>query len=113
MLLAGDRLTCCDEAVVVVENQQIVSVATIAPKGEEMSGIPTIVAVYTPREFRHQGYGGAVLVAAIKRCKDRRFKKVRIDVISQYIMRILNSLSPSDQAYLDIVVYGNVMDLMP
>ncbi|HBV01360.1 MAG TPA: hypothetical protein DEF00_03135 [Candidatus Taylorbacteria bacterium] len=45
MLFAGDRGNCCDEAVVVFEDNALVAIASIAPEGEAGSGEPTIVGL--------------------------------------------------------------------
>lgn len=110
ILLVGDRLSCCDEAVGAVVNNQVVAVVTIAPHGEEQSGEPTIVALYTLPELRHQGYGREAFIAALVRCRERGFKRVRVDVLSDYVTRIISSLPKEDQEYLDIHDLGPIMD---
>jgi len=112
ILFGGDRLSCCDEAVGLEVQGKIVSVATIAPKGEELSGQPTIEALYTVSEFRHRGYAGMVFRAAIKRCRERGFSRVRVDVMSRYAMRLIESLDTKDRDYLDVHDGGSIMDLI-
>lgn len=63
LLLGGDRLSACDEAVAVKDDSgKILGVASIAPLGEERSGEPTIVGLYVILEARqgqlgvHVGY---------------------------------------------------------
>lgn len=102
MLLCGDRLSCCDEAVGVEVGGRIVGVATIAPQGEQMSGQPTIVALYVLSAFRRQGYGRALMAAAIRRCLERGFQKIRVDVLSVRVVGIINSLSEELRSVLDV-----------
>src|SRR3989344_9209087 len=61
LLLSGDRISCCDEGVVMQEGENVIGVATIAPEGEEQSGQPTIVALYVSKEYRGKGYGSQIL----------------------------------------------------
>lgn len=110
MLLAGDRLSCCDEAVGVEVEGQIAAVATIAPQGEQMGGRPTIVALYTLPRFRRRGYGREAFVAALARCRERGFAKVRVDVLSKHVLRIIEGLSTEDRAYLEVHDFGTVTD---
>lgn len=112
ILLVGDRLTCCDEAVGVVVKNQVVAVATISPQCEEHSGEPTIIALYTLPALRRQGYGQEAFVAALARCRERGFKRVRVDVLSNHVMRIIASLPKGDQEYLDVHDLGSPMDLL-
>lgn len=112
LLFGGDRLTCCDEAVALKDQGVILCLATIAPKGEELSGQPTIVALYTLPEYRRHGYGRLVFVAAINRCRERGFKKVRVDVLSAHVMKIIESLDKEDRDYLDVHDGGSIMDLI-
>jgi len=113
LLLGGDRFYCCDEGVAVEVGGEIVAIATIAPHGEDRSGQPTIVAVYVPPQFRGKGYSKAVMEAVIKRCQERGFKKVRIEVMSKYLMNNINSLPEELRDVLDIIDAGDIMDAMP
>jgi len=113
LLLGGDRLYCCDEGVAVEIDGEIVAMATIAPHGEDRSGQPTIVAVYVPPEFRGQGYSKPLMEAVVKRCEERGFSEVRVDVMSSYMMKTINSLPNELRAVLDIHDLGALMDLIP
>jgi GNAT superfamily N-acetyltransferase len=90
-----------------------VGVATIAPEGEMMSGRPTIVALYVLPEFRQRGYGKILLEAAVERCLERGFEKIRVDVMSSYAMRAINSLPTHLRDALDVRDQGDVMNLFP
>jgi len=110
ILFGGERLYHCDEAVGVVVKGKIVAVASIAPHGEG-TGTPTIVGLYTIPEHRRAGYGAVAFQAAIKRCRQRAFEKVRVDVTSGYVTRMIAKLPAADLAYLRIHDSGSVMDL--
>lgn len=113
ILLGGDRLTCCDEGVALKVEGQIVGVATIAPKGEEQSGTPTLVALYVHPDHRQRGYARIIAEAAAKRCKERGFTMVRVDVMSAHAMRVFRSLPPELGHIFDVHNLGTTMDLMP
>ena len=112
MLLAGDRLTCCDEGIVLKDNDQLIGLATIAPHGEQNSGEPTIVALYVCPEYRGRGYGRQILIDAIQRCLERGFIKIRLDVMSSAIKKIINQLPPEIKEKLNIIDHDNLMDFM-
>ncbi|MSR78858.1 MAG: N-acetyltransferase [Candidatus Taylorbacteria bacterium] len=102
ILFTGDRITCCDEASVVEIAGKIVALATIAPEGEMGEGHPTIVGLYTVREHRCKGYGKTVLVTAIKRCLERGFSQIHMDVLTPKAMKTIQSLSTELKAELSI-----------
>ena len=110
LLFGGDRLSCCDEGVAIEEEGVIVGIATIAPFGEERSKQPTIVAMYILPAYRRRGYGKILLEAAINRCLEREFSKIRVDVMSSHAMRIINSLPAYLHDVLDVHDQGDVMD---
>lgn len=113
MLLGGDRLSCCDEAIGIEVGGEIVAVATIAPDGEMRSGEPTIVGVYCLPPHRRHGYGRAAFVAAIECCRERKFARVRVDSMSAGMRRIIDDLDETDRAYLHVVDYGPILDVFP
>lgn len=113
ILFVGDRISCLDEAIGLKAGGEIVGVATIAPEGEMMSGRPTIVALYVLPEFRQRGYGKILLEAAVERCLERGFEKIRVDVMSSYAMRAINSLPTHLRDALDVRDQGDVMNLFP
>ena|SRR3990170_4207326 len=110
ILLAGDRLDCCDEAVGRVVEEEIVSVATIAPQGEYGAGEPAIVALYTAPEHRRKGYGRDTFRAAIARSKERGLPRLRVDVMSSHVMRIIEGLTEEEREFLDVHDLGGVID---
>lgn len=102
ILFCGDRLSCCDEAAIIEINGNVVALATISPVGEMGEGMPTIVGFYTVREYRKQGCGREALVAAIRRCAERGFKKIRIDVLAQRVLGVIASLPADLSALLEV-----------
>ena len=92
ILFGGDRFSCVDEAVVVEVENDIVGVITIAPRGEQFSGEPTIVGLYVKLEFRGRGFGRALTIAAIERCRKRRLVPVRVDILSTPAKRVIDNL---------------------
>lgn len=101
-LFGGDRITCCDEAVIAELEEKIMAIASIAPQGEMTSGQPTIVGLYTVRSFRRQGYGKTVMEAAVRRCLERGFTKIRVDAISKSAMKTVQSLPDELRVYLEV-----------
>lgn len=112
ILLAGDRNFCCDEGVALEIDGDVVGVATIAPFGEMLSGIPTIVALYVLPSHRGHGYSKQLLEAVIGRCLERGFFKTRIEVMSGRLMKVVRALPDELKVALDIIDCGDVMDFM-
>ncbi|OGD56781.1 hypothetical protein A2V71_01515 [Candidatus Berkelbacteria bacterium RBG_13_40_8] len=110
-LFVGDRLSVIDESVAIKVDGKIVGIATIAPQGEMMSGVPTIVGIYVLPEFRRQGLGKILLLSAIERCQERGFPKVRIDVLSSALMSLIKSLPQEKKEYLEVHELGPILDL--
>jgi GNAT superfamily N-acetyltransferase len=110
LLLSGDRISCCDEGVIMQEKERVIGVATIAPNGEEQSNQPTVVGLYVIPEYRSKNYGSQILQKAIERCLERGFENIRMDVMSSNAMKIIQKLPKEMQAKLDIHDLGNIMD---
>jgi len=112
ILFGGDRLLCCDEGSAVLDDAgKIVALATIAPNGEEESGTPTIVGVYVVPESRGQGLGLAVFRNTLVRCQEQGFERVRVDVISTGMAKIIDSLTDTEHAVLEIHEAGRMLDM--
>lgn len=109
LLFAGDRLSVCDEAIALKKGTKVIGLATIAPKGER-TGEPTIVGLYIQPQERRKGFGTLVLERTIKRGEERGFGRLRIDVMSGWVMKIIDKLPEELRRKLDIKLYGNVMD---
>lgn len=110
ILLMGDRIRCCDEGVVARKDGHVVGVATIASRGEEDSGQPTIVAVYVLPNHRRQGIGRELLRRAIQRGIERGFDKLRVDVLGNYMMKAIAGLSKEERDRLEVVDLSFGMD---
>jgi len=112
ILLKGDRLRCCDEAAIVEIDSKVVAVATIAPLGEENNGQPTICVYVLPTK-RGLGFGRKVFQAALVRCQERGFAKVRVDVMSTGMAKIIAGLSEDERAQLEVHDLSRMLDMFP
>lgn len=114
IVMGGDRIHCCDEAVVVEdESGALVGAATIAPNGEDFSGQPGIVGVYVIPECRNRGLSKVLMTAVTERCVERGFKEVRVDVMSGRILRVINALSAELRGIMKVVDHTTAnMDAM-
>lgn len=112
MLFTGDRLSCIDYAVVIADQGKLVGLATIAPEGEG-GGVnkPTIVGFFIMPEYRKQGYALQLLEATIDECVTRNLTPVHIQVMSGRLMNCINRLDEKKQGSLDIVDFGNIIDI--
>lgn len=111
ILLGGDRMSCCDEAVAIIdENDVICGVATIAPNGEENSGEPTLVAIYVLPKFRRMRFAKVLFEKAVERFVERKLIPFRVDVLSQRVMQIIHSLPAETRSLIKVVDMGSVMD---
>jgi len=114
ILFGGDRGLCCDEVVVVEIDGNIVSMASIAPKGEDQSSsMPTIVGLYTLPKYRKNGFGKDVLQRAIERCIERGFERIRIDAMTTGAMKTISSLPEELKPHLEVWDMSEYTALMP
>jgi len=85
-VIRGDRISCCDEGIVFADDPYR-GIVTIAPQGELGSdGMPSIVGIFVRQEDRRQGYATTLFEEAIRRCVERGFQEIRIDVTSKTMM---------------------------
>ena len=70
-LLAGDRIMCCDEAIVASHESEMVGIATIASQGEMNSGAPAVFAVAVHQQYRRRGIGRQLMNKAVSRMLER------------------------------------------
>ena len=112
VLLAGDRCECITETVVAKINNTIVGIATIAPEGEQLSGEPTIVALYVLPEYRQKGIGFQLLEAAIDHMIKKGIAPIRIDVLHSKVLKMVNRLPTEKRQKLNVVdqSMGGVLD---
>jgi len=91
-VIGGDRISCCDEGIVFTDDPHR-GIATIAPEGEFGSdGMPSIVGVFVRKDDRRQGYATTLFEEAIRRCVDRGFEEIHVDVMSRGMMQIVEKL---------------------
>lgn len=112
ILMAGDRLSCCDEAVIALEGDDFLGAATIAPEGEQFSGEPTLVGLWVVPEHRGRGIGQALLEAAVRRMVTRGLTPIRVDALSSRIPRLVALLPEDLQAQLKVIDCGLPFDEM-
>lgn len=110
IVLSGDRISCCDEGVIMQIQNKLIGVATIAPQGEANSGQPTIVGLYVKPEYRSKGYGKDILQRAIERCIERGFENIRMDVMSLNAQKIIEKLPQKLKEKIDAHFSGNMLD---
>lgn len=114
-LFGGDRFSCIDEAVCLEVDGEIVGLATIAPRGEELSGQPTIVGLYVRHQFRGNGYSYRIMMAAIDRMRERGLTKpFRADATSSPGFRACQGLPEDYKADLEIhdMSMGGMLDMV-
>ncbi|MBT9174137.1 MAG: hypothetical protein DDT21_02548 [Syntrophomonadaceae bacterium] len=111
-LLAGDRWACVTEVVVAKVEGEIVGIATIAPKGEQMSGEPTIVAIYVSHEHRGRGIGYQLLEAAVDYMLSKGLEPIRLDVLNSKMWRLIARLPAEKRQKLNVVdlSMGGIID---
>lgn len=113
ILFGGDRLSCCDEGIVMNDNGKLIGLATIAPEGEENSGQPTIVGLYVLPEYRQKGFGAQILKRTLERCIERglnKNSKIRMDVLSSKAQKIIDKFPKEFQDKIEVHNYGDIMD---
>lgn len=114
LLLGGDRWSCVDEVTLATVDGEIVGIATIAPHGEEMSGTPTIVAIYVAHEFRSSSIGFELLEASVDYMLAKGLEPIRIDVMNSKVSRMIDRLPMEKRQKLSVVdsSMGGAMDAM-
>jgi GNAT superfamily N-acetyltransferase len=105
--LGGDRITCCDEAVVAFGADGVTptGIATIAPRGECGDGGPEIVGLFVAKKYRTQGLGESLFAAAVARCRERGFTAVGVTTITLAASRLVArhcAKNMADVAYLRV-----------
>jgi GNAT superfamily N-acetyltransferase len=107
ILFAGDRLSCCDEAIVARCDGKIFGIATIAPEGEMRSGNPTIVGVYVVPHVRGLGIGSQLFQSAIRRCVEQSLTPVRIDALTDKMARLCDALPDGLKSVCHVVKHAD------
>jgi GNAT superfamily N-acetyltransferase len=111
ILFGGERLSCCDEAVVATsQDGRIVGLATLAPEGET-GRWPEIVGLYVDPAWRRQGIGKRLLTRAVERMAERGLVPVRIDLLSGAAAGVVEALPHAVRQYLVPHSRPQVLDL--
>lgn len=106
IVIGGDRIACCDEAIVCDDDSHR-GIATIAPEGEYGgTGMPTIVGVFVREADRRCGYGAELFAAAVRRCIERGFERVHVDVLSEGMRYLIEGLPADLRAVLEVEEYS-------
>ena len=94
IILTGDRILCCDEAIVISDGLLPLGIVTISPQGEKNDGCPAIVGIFVRPSARKKGIGSELLEAAIRRCIERGFTRdIDVTLISEEGKRLIDKLS--------------------
>jgi GNAT superfamily N-acetyltransferase len=110
-VIGGDRIACCDEGVVFVDDPYR-GIATIAPEGEWGSdGTPSIVGIFVREVDRHQGYATVLTEAVVRRCVERGFARVHVDVLSRGVLRAIEKLPAELWDILEVVDQSSYLPL--
>lgn len=98
VLFGGDRFSCIDWGLVAKEDEETVGIATVSLLGEfGCGGGPTIVGLYVKKDWRNKGIGKLLLTSAID-----ELSRVRVDIVTQEGLRVVNSLPQSYKDKLEI-----------
>lgn len=112
VLLAGDRWSCVTDVIVAKVSDEIVGIATIALHGEQMSGEPTIVALYVLPEYRGRGIGFQLLEATVDYMLSKGLEPIRVDVLNSKVLRLISRLPAEKRQKLSVVdqSMGGILD---
>lgn len=102
ILLGGDRWSCVDKVILAKVAGKNVGIATIASKGEQLSGESTIVAVYVVREHRHRGIGFELFKAAVDHMLSNGLEPIRVDVLNSKVTRMIEKLPEGKRVKLKV-----------
>lgn len=93
---------------------EIVGIATIAPEGEQMSGEPTIVAIYVLREYRSSGVGYQLLEAAVDYMLSKGLEPIHVDIFNSKVSRSIARLQIEKRQKINAVdqSMGGMFDLI-
>lgn len=111
MLLSGDRISCCSHAAIATIDGNFTGICTIAPDGEQGSGVPKIVALYVLPEYRRHLLGKKLLILAIEFMAKNNFLPIHIDVMSTNAKKLINKLPEDLQKHLQLSDHKGILDL--
>lgn len=107
VVLAPDQIRHCDEGIVFTR-APLRGIVTIAPRGETGSDQPAIDGLYMRLSDRRRGFGSALFEAAIRRCFERGFERIRVDVQTRAMKQLIERLPEELRAHLDIHDYSGL-----
>lgn len=114
LFFGGDRLAHVDHAFALVlgegDKAGAIGAATIASKGENGCGEPTLVGFYISPSFRGNGYAAEFLEYIACEAAMLGLTPLRIDVLSGRLMRAIRSLPEEIRAMFQVNDLGDSMD---
>ena len=111
MLLSGDRILCCSHASVILIDDRLAGICTIAPYGEGSSSKPTLVSLYVLPEYRGRLLGKRLVKEAISYLIERDMFSIHIDALSSDVIRLVNCLPASMKDKLEVVDHKGIIDI--
>jgi GNAT superfamily N-acetyltransferase len=103
MLFDLDRWGQCDEAMVAEEHGEILGVVTLASKGVQNSGRPTLDTLYVPKRHRRNGLGYALFEQGLRRLIERGASdKVFCQLQSSIMLRLVAKLPDDLRGHLQV-----------
>jgi hypothetical protein len=94
MLFDYDRWGQCEEAIVAQVGNDIVGVVTLAVKGLDGSGRPTLDTLYVTSGWRWQGVGYELFERGLRRLVEQGAYKVFCDLQSSIMLKLMAKLPP-------------------
>lgn len=103
MLFNFERWGQCDEAVIAQKHREILGLVTLASKGIQGSGRPTLDTLYVPKANRMTGLGYALFEQGIRRLIERGASgMVFCQLQSSIMLRLVAKLPDDLKGYLQI-----------
>jgi len=112
MLLSGDRISCCTHAAMATDGDKLLGICTIAPKGEQNSGKPTIVGLYVLPQYRCRAIGKRLFIIAIEFMLARQLIPIHIDAMSSNVNRLIKILPAQLACNLIVIEHHGILDCM-
>jgi GNAT superfamily N-acetyltransferase len=100
LLFDHDRWGQCDEAIIAQAGNDIVGVATLAVKGLDGSGWPTLDTLYVTKGWRREGIGYELFERGLRRLVELGAQKVFCDLHSSIMLRLMVKLPPNLRSLL-------------
>lgn len=100
ILFGLDRRRCVDEAFLGYIQSKSFCCCTISHKGQNQTGQPAIIGLYVIPKARKLGIGTRLFRAALQHCIDKKLTPVRVDVMSDAVMRMIEKLPPEMEQHV-------------